>query len=504
LAKQFPKYSFIQDPSSNFKQLYKIIQDKAKNIMYNKEFEHLFKGLNGEFVPINVGGDPIRQPDILPSGFNLYQFNPQLIPTDLAIERGKKIAEQSIELYRSENNGNYPKNIAIVLWGFETAKTHGESIGQIFHYMGIRLKQLTSWKREPELIPLKELGRPRINVTIQICGFMRDLFSHVLEILDDSIDLAINNDEDPEENYVKAHYIHIKSTELDNGKKEKDADFTARIRIFGPNVSEYGSNLPNIIDSSSWKKEEELGNVWINQMSYAYRRNSRAKQSKELFQKTLKNIDLINQIRDSVSYAITDLDHYYEFIGGLNQASKLSGNTKGPKIYISDTSAVKVETTTIKTAINRGTITRTANPIWVKEMLKHDYTGGSKVADRINYLLGFAATTSQVDTETWNQIHKIAAEALGAELKPVYITSEFIYKMYPEIGDGLVGDKTYCAIFDNSKIRRVVPDFKATISFKEGMRRSVLWYDEHPEAKKSNTATADSVRTEPCTRDTAR
>jgi len=86
---------------------------------------------------------------------------------------------------------------------------------------------------------------------------------------------------------------------------------------------------------------------------------------------------------------------------------------------------------------------------------------------------------------SWNQIHRMAAEALGMELKPVYITSEFIYKMFPEIGDGLVGDKTYCAVFDNSKIKRVVPDFKATISFKEGIRRSVRWYDEHPEAKKN-------------------
>jgi cobalamin biosynthesis Mg chelatase CobN len=108
----------------------------------------------------------------------------------------------------------------------------------------------------------------------------------------------------------------------------------------------------------SWKKEEDLGATWINQMSYVYRRNIRAKQNKELFTESLKNADMINQVRDSISYAITDLDHYYEFIGGLNQAAKISGNPTRPKIYINDTSTIKVEKTSIKTAINRGVITR--------------------------------------------------------------------------------------------------------------------------------------------------
>ncbi|MFX1296026.1 MAG: cobaltochelatase subunit CobN, partial [Promethearchaeota archaeon] len=357
--------------------------------------------------------------DVLPSGYNLFQFNPQLIPTDMALKRGTQAAEQTIELYKQNHNGDYPKNIAVVLWGFETAKTHGEAIGQILRYLGVRISELASWKREPELIPLSKLGRPRINVTINICGFMRDLFSHVLEMLDEAIDLSIDAEESLEENYVKAQYLKIKKELQRNTKNEKDVDIMARFRIFGPDASEYGSILPTLIESGAWKKPEELGEIYMKQMQFAYRRNTRAKPSIGIFKKQLESLDIITQVRDTVAYAITDLDHYYEFMGGLYQASNVVGNKKCPSIYVTDTTTVKVETSTLKTAINRGVITRTANPKWVKGMLKYDYSGGKKVSNNVNYLLGFATTTGQVEDESWNQVYNtmIANEEIQEELK---------------------------------------------------------------------------------------
>jgi cobaltochelatase CobN len=323
----------------------------------------------------------------------------------LAIKRGHKAAEQSIELYKKENNGRYPKNVTMVLWGFETAKTHGESIGQIMAYLGIRISDLVSWRREPELIPLSELSRPRINVTINICGFMRDLFSHVLEFIDEAVDLVVNTDEPPENNYIKAQYLDIKEDLLEDGVEKNEADDMARVRIFGPDASEYGSTLPTMIEAGAWKNPEDLGKTYLKQMRYAYRRNMRARPLLKIFKKQLKSTDMICQVRDSQAYAITDLDHYYEFVGGLSQASKVAGKKKLPAIYITDTTTVNVETTPIKTAINRGIITRTANPKWVKGMLKHDYSGGKKVSNNVNYLLGFAATTQQVEDSTWNQVY---------------------------------------------------------------------------------------------------
>ncbi len=402
LKSEFPDLEFLSH--SAFPDLKTKIAEIGSHSMQNHEVQTLLSGLNGTYTISKMGGDPIRTPQVLPSGFNLYQFNPQLIPTDMALKRGQKAAEQTLELYRKEHDGQYPTNIAVVLWGFETAKTHGEAIGQILTYMGLKISDLTSWRREPELIPLSDLGRPRINVTINICGFMRDLFSHVLEMLDEAVDLVINTDEPLNLNYVKAQYQQLKSELTDTGTSEADAEDMARYRIFGPDASEYGTILTTMIESGAWKKPEDLGDMYLRQMQFAYRRNTRAKPSIKVFRKQLEAVDLITQVRDTAAYAVTDLDHYYEFMGGLNQASKVAGNEKQPVIYVTDTTSVKVETTSLKTAINRGIKTRTANPKWVKAMLKHDYSGGKKVSNNVNYLLGFAATTGQVEDESWNQV----------------------------------------------------------------------------------------------------
>ncbi|MHA1229899.1 MAG: cobaltochelatase subunit CobN [Candidatus Helarchaeota archaeon] len=430
IRNKFRDLNCLLDP--NFPELVEKIRIIGKNSMKNYEIVNLINGLNGNYIPVSMGGDPIRTPNVLPSGFNIYQFNPQLIPTDLAMKRGYQAAEQTIELYRKEHNGEYPKNICIVLWGFETAKTHGEAVGQILAYLGVKLSDLKSWKREPELIPLSELGRPRINVTINICGFMRDLFSHVLELIDEAIDLVIDTEESTEMNYVRANYIQIVNDLKNENVNKKEIDFLARARIFGPDAAEYGTTLTTMIESGAWKSPEDLGNAYLNQMQYIYRKNIRARPSLKIFKKQLSSIDVISQIRDSLAYAITDLDHYYEFMGGLSQAAKISGKEELPAIYITDTTSIKVETTTVKTAINRGIITRTANPNWIKWMLNHDYSGGKRISNNVNYLLGFSATTNQVEDVIWDKVYESLIE--NEEIQDL-MKKNNIYAFYNIVGN---------------------------------------------------------------------
>ena len=84
---------------------------------------------------------------------------------------------------------------------------------------------------------------------------------------------------------------------------------------------------------------------------------------------------------------------------------------------------------------------------------------------------------------TWNQIYQMIADAVGVELKPVYIPSVLINKFAPDWGAGLLGDKMYSVIFDNSKIKSLVPEFNAEIPFSEGCQEIVAWYEQHPEAQ---------------------
>jgi len=92
--------------------------------------------------------------------------------------------------------------------------------------------------------------------------------------------------------------------------------------------------------------------------------------------------------------------------------------------------------------------------------------------------IGQAFHITSDEVLTWNQIYQTIADELGVEAKMVYIPSDFIVKVVPRLTGDLLGDKTYSVVFDNSKIKSFVPEFQATISFREGMRRALEWFAE--------------------------
>jgi nucleoside-diphosphate-sugar epimerase len=86
----------------------------------------------------------------------------------------------------------------------------------------------------------------------------------------------------------------------------------------------------------------------------------------------------------------------------------------------------------------------------------------------------FHITSDQV--LTWNQLYETIAESLGVEANVVHVPSDFVARIDPETGAGLLGDKAHSAIFDNSKIKRYAPGYVATIPFHEGIRRTIAWF----------------------------
>lgn len=123
------------------------------------ELNGLVHGLDGGYVPVGTAGDVVKNPSILPSGRNLVQFDPRLVPTRTACERGMKAAQLSVEAYH-EKTGTYPDTTALILWGLETSRSQGETIGQILYYLGVRLKtEKSSYDDRLEVIPTEELDR---------------------------------------------------------------------------------------------------------------------------------------------------------------------------------------------------------------------------------------------------------------------------------------------------------------------------------------------------------
>lgn len=392
------KYSLEQ---ASLDQVLDYYQGVYRDIYQSDGLQSLLGALQGRFTRPNLSGDPLRTPEVFPTGSNSYQFDPRLIPTDIAYARGKEIAGNTLQAFYQEN-GRYPRAVGVVLWGFETAKTRGETVGQILAYLGLRLVHGRGWYPEVEVVPLEQLGRPRIDVNVNICGFFRDLFPNLVKILDDSFRLVARLEEPEDQNYVKGNTAEVFRGLLGGGEEEALARKLAGSRLFGPRPGEYGTNLTSLIETSAWEKEKELSDSYRDNMGHVYGLNIQGEKAEKVFQDLLSRTELVSQVRDTNEYEISDLDHYYEFFGGLSAAVGQCSGRK-PRLLISDTTGERVVTDSASRALKRGINTRLLNPRWIRGLLKHNYHGAQKVSDRVENLIGFAATVG-VESKTFSRV----------------------------------------------------------------------------------------------------
>ncbi len=366
------------------------------------EFEHFFAALEGRYVPPGLGGDPLRNPEVLPTGRNSYQFDPRLVPSEEACRRGREIAENTLAAYL-RLHGDYPKTTAVILWGFETTKTRGETVGQVLAYLGVRIASgSTPYHKRLEPIPLAELGRPRVDCLVQICGFFRDMYPNVLEMLDRAFRLVSDLEEPPEQNSVRRNTLHQKEA-LKGRVPEERREKIAAGRIFGPKPGEYGTRTIQLIETGAWKREEEIADLFSATMGHLYADTIHGERRPEAYRGRLAEVDLVSQVRDSHEYEIMDLDHYYEFFGGLSRTVEaLRG--RAPAMLISDTTKEVIRTETVGESLHRGIRTRLLNPVWIDALLAHDVHGAQKISDRVQYLIGFAATTHAVENWVWSAV----------------------------------------------------------------------------------------------------
>ena len=365
----------------------RFIVDVSSRVAEADELGAVVRALRGGYVQPRVAGDPIRTPEALPTGSHGYAFDPRLIPSRAAYLRGVKVAEDTLKAY-VERHGRYPEAVAVVLWGFETAGTRGETIGQILHYLGVRpVRRHGPWSMELEVVPLEELGRPRVDVVVTICGIFRDAFPNLITMIDRAVRLVASLDEPLELNYVRKHVVEL----------------GGHVRVFGPKPGAYNTRLTELIESSAWRREEELAEVYVDDMMYGYGEGVEGEPMPGLFKGLLGRVDLATQIRYAHEYDVVDLDHYYEFLGGLRKAIESVKGLRVDTAWI-DTTLERPKVRGLREAIDHAIRTRLLNPKWVEGMLSHGYDGAREVARRVEYLLGLAATTGEVPSWAWSEL----------------------------------------------------------------------------------------------------
>ena len=387
--------------------------DYAAKLALDSEIPALLRALAGRFIAPVPGGDLIRSPDILPTGRNIHAFDPFRMPTEFALRDGAKQAQRLLEAHPT-----LPRSIALVLWGSDNIKSDGGPIGQALALIGAR-PRFDSYGRlsGADLIPLAELGRPRIDVVMTLSGIFRDLLPLQTRMLAEAAYKAATADEPASLNYIRAHAMAYAA--------QMNVDMeTASLRVFSNAEGAYGSNVNTLVGSSAFGEEDELADAYEARKSFAYGRDGKAVKNAALLQKALKNVDIAYQNLESVELGVTSVDHYFDTLGGIARAVKRArGGAEETPVYIGDQTRGTGKVRTLRDQIALESRSRTLNPKFYEGMLKHGSEGVRQIEAHVTNTMGWSATTKAVDPWVYQRLSEtfVLDEAMRrrlAELNP--------------------------------------------------------------------------------------
>ena len=366
-------------------------------MLENREIEALTQALAGAYIPPSPGNDLVRNPAIVPTGRNIHSLDPYSIPTPFATKAGERSAEELLEQYRRET-GELPESIALILWGTDNLKSDGEGVAQALALLGARTKTDELGKiGDVELIPLEKLQRPRIDIVVTVSGIFRDLLSHQVRLLDKAVRQAAAADEPESMNFVRKHVLQ-QATELGITVDE------AAGRIYSNAPGSYGSNVNHLVESSTWEEEQQLADAFVNRKSFAFSPEGDWRESPEILRSALKNVTLTFQNIDSFEIGLSDIDHYYEYLGGVSKSVEVFGGAK-PKVMVGDAGGFgkgqKIRSLDSMVALEART--KLLNPKWYEAMLEHGYEGVREIEAHLTNTYGWSATASAVKDWTYQQ-----------------------------------------------------------------------------------------------------
>ena len=355
------------------------------------EIDNLLHGLSGGFVPAGPSGSPTRGlVGVLPTGRNFYSVDPKAIPSRNAWAVGVSLGDSLLSRYLADH-GEYPSSVGLVVWGTSAMRTAGDDIAEALWLLGVRPVWDPASRRvvDLEVVPSAELGRPRVDVTLRISGFFRDAFPHVVQLLDDAVQLVAGLAEEPEQNFLREHV----QADLALGTDER----RATARIFGSKPGAYGAGLLPLIDSRDWKTDADLAEVWAVWGGYAYGKGLEGAPARGDMERVYTRMKVAAKNQDTREHDIVDSDDYFQYHGGMVAAVRaLTGES--PEAYVGDSAVPDtVKTRTLQEETHRVFRARVVNPKWIAAMQRHGYKGAFELAATVDYLFGYDATAGVVD-----------------------------------------------------------------------------------------------------------
>jgi cobaltochelatase CobN len=379
------------------------------------EITRTLHALNGGFVPAGPSGSPLRGlVNVLPTGRNFYSVDPRAVPSRLAWETGQAMADSLLQRYLADT-GAYPESVGLSVWGTAAMRTSGDDVSEVLALLGVRPVWDEASRRVNGLVPvpLAELGRPRVDVTVRISGFFRDAFPHVVTMLDDAVRLVAGLDEPDEQNYVRAH---ARADLAVHGDERR-----ATTRIFGSKPGAYGAGLLPLIDARNWRDDADLAEVYAAWGGFAYGRDLDGREARADMETSYRRIAVAAHNTDTLEHDIADSDDYFQYHGGMIATVRaLTGHA--PRAYIGDsTRPDAVRTRSLGEETARVFRARVVNPRWIEAMKRHGYKGAFELAATVDYLFGYDATAGVV--EDWMYDRLTQAYVLDESMREFFARS---------------------------------------------------------------------------------
>ncbi|MEA3214607.1 MAG: cobaltochelatase CobN [Acidimicrobiia bacterium] len=352
------------------------------------EIDNLLHGLEGGHVPAGPSGTLTRGgAHVLPTGRNFYAIDPQALPTELSWEVGNRLANALLERHIQEE-GTSPRCVGLVLWGTAIMRTQGDDVAEVLALLGVR----PVWEAESrrvvglEAIPLAELGRPRVDVTVRISGFFRDGFPNLVRLIDEAVELVAGLDEDPEQNPLR------------------EARGTVDPRVFGPPPGAYGVGVAQAVEQRTWRSDDDLAAVYLAWSGFAYSRAAFGAPAEDAMRRRFAAIDVAVKNQDNREHDIFDSEEYFSDHGGM-VATIRSLTGQEPKAWLGDSAdPARPRIRSLAEEAARVVRTRVVNPRWIEGMQRHGYKGASEMAATVDYLFGYDATAAVVDDWMYEQV----------------------------------------------------------------------------------------------------
>lgn len=373
------------------------------------ELENLVKGLNGQFVPPGPAGAPTRgRIDVLPTGRNFFSIDPRTVPTQTAWHCGKAMAQRLIERHQQEQ-GEYLRKLALVVWGTSNMRTGGDDIAQALWLWGCEPVWEESSGRVVDfrILPLGLLGRPRVDVLLRVSGMFRDAFGETMRLLATVPKRLAEQDEPFELNPIRESWLRDQQLALEQGLGGVEAATYAAFRVFSSEPGAYGTGLLPLIDAGNWESKRDLAEVFCRWGGFAFDTDGSSQKQIELFRTRLSEVEVVHQNQDNREHDILDSDDYFQFQGGLHAAIEHVRGT-APSAYHGDSSRPdQPRVRTLEEEIVRVIHSRVLNPRWVAGMRRHGYKGAFEMAATVDYLFGYGATTNLVKDAHYQEVARV-------------------------------------------------------------------------------------------------